>query len=117
LGIVSPEGEGYIKGVIRLKGVTETDFQEGGNGWVSKLDADITIEVPQKLVDKFPNGATGAGLAVDQGFAKRDGEKLVSHLEFRNQELKINGKPQPIPGFGPGPPPDHMGSEPTPGQE
>lgn len=117
LGIVSPEGEGYIKGVIRLKGVTEADFQEGGNGWVSKVDADITVEVPQKLVEKFPNGATGAGLAMDQGFVRRDGEKLVSHIEFKNQELKINGKSQPIPGFGQGPPPDHMGSDPVPGEE
>jgi uncharacterized protein YdgA (DUF945 family) len=117
LGIVTPDGEGYIKGVIRLKGVTDADFAAGGSGWVAKLDADITIEVAQKLVDKFPEGATGAGLAVDQGFARREGEKLVSHIEFRHQELKINGKSQPIPGFGPGPPPDHTRSEPAPGEE
>ena len=117
LGIVTPEGEGNIKGVIRLKGATEADFAPGGLGWISKLDADVTVEVAQKLVEKFPNGATGAGLVVDQGFAKRDGEKLVSHIEYRNQELKINGKSQPIPGFGQGPPPDRTGPELAPGEE
>jgi hypothetical protein len=44
---------------------------------------------------------------VDAGYAKRDGEKLVCHIEFKGGELKINGKPQAIPGLG-GPPPAAM---------
>jgi len=110
IGIVTPEGEGYIKGVIHLKGVTDADFQDGSfGGLISKVDADLTLEVAQKLIEKLPGGATGADMAVEQGVARREGEKLVSHIEFRNEELKINGKPQPIPWLGQGPPADQMG--------
>lgn len=105
VGIVTPEGEGVIKGTLRLKGVTEADLAAGPMGLVSRLEADITIEVAQKLIEAIPNGNTGAGLAVDQGFAKREGEKLVSRIEFKNSELTINGKPQPIPGLGEQPAP------------
>jgi len=105
VGIVTPEGEGVIKSVIKLKGVTEADFaNENKMGLIPKVDADLTIEVAQKLIEKIPNGNTGAGAAIDGGYAKRDGEKLVSHIEFRHGELKINGKPQSLPGLG-GPPP------------
>jgi uncharacterized protein YdgA (DUF945 family) len=109
IGIVTPEGEGYIKGVIHLKGVTDADFPDGSFGrLISKVEADLTLEIAQKLVEKLPGGATGAGLAVEQGVARREGEKLVSHIEFRNKELNINGKPHPIPGLGQEPPADQM---------
>jgi uncharacterized protein YdgA (DUF945 family) len=41
---------------------------------------------------------------VDGGYAKREGDKLVSHIEFKQGQLKINGKAQALPGMG-GPPP------------
>jgi uncharacterized protein YdgA (DUF945 family) len=107
MGIMTPEGDGIIKGVIRLKGVTQEDLATGSMSLIGKIDADITIEVAQKLVEKVPNGATGAGMAVDQGFAKREGDKIVSRIEFKQGELKINGKAQGIPGLG-GPPPQQM---------
>jgi uncharacterized protein YdgA (DUF945 family) len=110
IGIVTPEGEGVIKGVLRLKGATAEDFTAAGPmGLIAKLDAEITIEVAQKLLEKLPNGATGAGLAVDQGFASREEDKLVSRITFKAGELKINGKVQPIPGLG-GPPADEQGA-------
>ena len=112
IGIVTPQGEGVIKGVLRFKGMGEADFATGSTAWRNKLEADFTIECAQKLIEKFPNGATGAGVMVDQGFAKREGDKLVSHIEYKNGELRVNGKGQEIPGFG-GPPPDRMGPEPT----
>ncbi len=105
IGIVTPEGEGVIKGVIKLKGVTPEDFTSSEPAMLlAKLDADLTIEVAQKLIEKIPNGNTGAGAAIDGGYVKRDGEKLVSHIEYKQGQLKINGKPQAIPGLG-GPPP------------
>jgi len=104
IGVVTADGDGIIKGVLRLPGVTEADLAAGAMGLLDKLVADFNIEIAQSLLEKIPNGATGAGLAVDQGFAKREGEKLVSHIEFRKGELKVNGKPMPIPGFGPPPP-------------
>jgi len=129
IGIKTPEGEGYIKGVIRLKGVTDADLQRASSSapmaLASKVDADVTIDVANKLIEKIPNGNTGAGFAIDQGYARREGEKLVSRIEYKNEELKINGKPLPIPGFGSGGPPEGMSedmsgdmeSEAVPGEE
>lgn len=111
VGVVTSEGEGVIKGVVRLKGLEEADLAQGFLAWLGKIEADFTIECAQKLIDKLPNGGAGAGVLVDQGFAKREGEKLVSHIEYKQGDLKINGTaPQGIPGLG-GPPPDAMGSE------
>jgi uncharacterized protein YdgA (DUF945 family) len=102
MGIVTPEGEGVIKGVLRLKGVTEADFAgDSAKGLLAKLEADLTIEIAQKLIEKIPNGNTGAGAAIDQGYARREGDKIVSHIEFKQGSLKINDKPVPIPGLGP----------------
>jgi hypothetical protein len=70
---------------------------------IGKIEADITIEVAQKLIEKIPSGATSAGAAIDAGYAKRDGDRLVSHIEFKRGELTVNGKAQGIPGLG-GPP-------------
>ena len=71
-----------------------------------------------KLLEKIPNGATSAGMAVDQGFAKREGENLVSRIEFSKGELTVNGKPLPIPGLGaPSPPQDGYPAEEAPPEE
>lgn len=103
IGVVTPDGKGTITGVVRLKGVTAEDVSTGFMGLIGKIEADITVEAAQKLVEKFPNGATAAGAAVDGGYAQRDGDKLVSRIEFKQGQLSINGKPQGIPGLG-GPP-------------
>jgi uncharacterized protein YdgA (DUF945 family) len=113
IGIVTPEGEALIKGVVKLKGATAADFSgEAMMGLIGKVDADFNVSITQKLLEKIPGGATGIGASIDAGYAKRDGDKVVSHIEFRNGELKINGKAQALPGMG-GPPP---GAE-TPPQE
>ena len=103
IGIATTDGNGYLKGVLRLKGANAEDFQAGFMGLVAKLEADINIEIAQKLIEKLPSGATSAGAAIDAGYAKRDGDKLVSHIEFKRGELTVNGKAQGIPGIG-GPP-------------
>jgi hypothetical protein len=103
IGLSTPDGDGYIKGVVRLRGVTPADLEVGFMTLVGKLDVDINIEVAQKLVEKIPSGATSAGAAIDAGYLKRDGDKLVSHIEFRKGEFKVNDKAQGIPGLG-GPP-------------
>jgi len=104
IGIVTPQGEGVIKGVLRLKGLSEVDFAAGSMAWLSRIEADFTIECAQKLVDKLPNGAASTGVMVKEEIAKRDGDKLVSHIEYRQGEIKVNGKPREIPGFGGSPP-------------
>ena len=118
IGLVTAEGEGVIKGVVRLSGVTEADLAQGAMALVGKIMARIDIEIAQKLLEKIPNGATSAGMAVDQGFAKREGENLVSRIEFSKGELTVNGKPLPIPGLGaPSPPQDGYPAEEAPPEE
>ena len=104
IGVVTPEGEAYLKGVIRLVGVTEEDLANNPMGMLAKLEADMTIEAPLRLIEKAPNGATTMGVALDQGFARREGEKLVSRIVFKGGELKVNDKPVPLPGLGGGGP-------------
>ena len=103
IGVATPDGDGYIRGSLRLRGATAQDLETGFMALIGKIEADITIEVAQKLIEKIPSGATSAGAAIDAGYARRDGEKLVSHIEFKRGELKVNGKVQGIPGLG-GPP-------------
>jgi hypothetical protein len=103
MGIVTPEGDGYLKGVISLKGATVEDFAGNGMGFIAKIHADLTIDVSEKMVQKFPNGSMAAGAAVDSGYVQRKGDRLVCKILFANGALTINGKPQAIPGLG-GPP-------------
>lgn len=102
VGIETPEGKGLMKGVIRFEGVTVQDSAAGIMDLLPKLVVDITVEVDQALLEKLSGGATMAGAAIDGGYAKRDGGKLVSHVEFRNGQLTVNGKAQrvPLPGVG-----------------
>jgi uncharacterized protein YdgA (DUF945 family) len=103
IGIATADGDGYLKGVIRLKGATADDFAEGSMSIIGKIHADITVDLSQKMVEKFPNGATMTGAAVDSGYLKREGDRLVCKVVFADGKLTINGKEQAIPGLG-GPP-------------
>lgn len=112
IGVATPDGNGFLKGVLRARGATPEDLQAGFMALVAKLEADIHIEVAQKLIEKLPSGATSAGAAVDAGYLQRAGDKLVSHIEFKQGELKVNGKAQGIPGIG-GPPAATQGLPPS----
>jgi uncharacterized protein YdgA (DUF945 family) len=111
IGVATPDGDGYLKGVLRLKGATAADVQAGFLALIAKLEADIHIVVAQKLIEKVPSGTTSADAAVDAGYATREGDKLVSHIEFSKGQLKVNGKAQGIPGLG-GPPAATQGMPP-----
>jgi uncharacterized protein YdgA (DUF945 family) len=102
IGMATPEGEGYLRGVIKLLGVTEEDFATGAMSMIGKIDADLTVEVDVKMVEKL-GGAIAVGAAVDSGYVEKKGEKLICKILFKKGELTINGKPQAIPGLG-GPP-------------
>ena len=117
IGIVTPEGDGYLKGVITLKGATAEDFAGGSMALIGKVHADITIDVSEKMVQKFPNGSTAAGAAVDGGLrqsAKATG--WCARSCSPRAQLTVNGKPQAIPGLG-GPPPSSTGRRLPPPQE
>ena len=74
IGIVTPEGDGYIKGVVKLKGATAEDFGDAA-AWRSSARSTPTSRstLSEKMIQKFPNGSTGAGATVDAGYAKREG--------------------------------------------
>jgi hypothetical protein len=107
IGIATTEGDGYIKGVITIKGATAEDFAQGNMSLIGKIHADLTIDVSEKMIQKFPNGSTGAGAAVDAGYAERKGDRLICKILFKDGQLTVNGRPQAIPGLG-GPPPEGM---------
>jgi len=103
IGIVTPDGDGAIKGTVKLVGATAEDFGAGSMGLIPKIDADITVDVSEKMIQKFPNGSTMAGAAVDSGYVKREKDRLICKIVFAKGALTVNGKPQAIPGLG-GPP-------------
>jgi len=103
IGMATAEGAGYMKGVIKLAGVTEADFTAGGMALMSKVDADITVDIDVKMLEKL-GGAMAVGAATDSGYVEKKGDKLTCKILFKNGALTVNGKPQAIPGLG-GPPP------------
>jgi uncharacterized protein YdgA (DUF945 family) len=105
IGFATVDGDGYIKGLIRLKGVTEEDLSTGGLSLITKLDAEINVDFSQKMVDKLPGGAAAVGNMVDEGTLKRERDRYVSKIELRHGELRVNGKAQGFPGLGPPPAP------------
>jgi uncharacterized protein YdgA (DUF945 family) len=97
IGIVTPQGDALIKGTLKLPRVTGQDLSAGALVLLQKLVADITIEVAQALLDKVPNGGLVSGAGVDAGYFRREGDKLVSHIEYRDGTLLVNGKPPRMP--------------------
>ena len=89
--------------MITLKGATAEDFAGNSAALMGKVHADLTIDVSEKMVQKFPNGSTAAGAAVDSGYVQRKGDRLICKILYANGALTINGKPPAIPGLG-GPP-------------
>jgi uncharacterized protein YdgA (DUF945 family) len=111
IGLSTRDGDAFLKGVLRCRGVTSQDLELGGLGLIAKLEADISFEAPLALINKIEGGPGWMSQMVEQGLLARQGEKLVSHLEYAAGELKVNGKVQPIPGLGGPPPPEPMAPE------
>ena len=104
IGIVTPEGDGYIKGVITLKGATAEDFAGGSMALIGKIDADITIDVSREDGPEIPERLDGRG----RGWSTRATPSArATGWSARScsprAQLTVNGKPQAIPGLG-GPP-------------
>jgi uncharacterized protein YdgA (DUF945 family) len=100
IGVATRDGDAYLKGIFKLKGVTERDLSAGAMGMIGKLEADLRFEMAQKLVEKMPNGLSTVATAIEQGYLKRERDLIVSRLEFKKGVLKILGKEQGIPGLG-----------------
>ncbi len=105
VGVETPQGEAVLRGVIKAPGVTEEDLKAGAMALLPKLVADLNFEAPQALFDNVPNGNMMMGLGIDQGYVKREGKKIVSHIEFKGGKLTINGKTPALPPMFGGQPP------------
>jgi uncharacterized protein YdgA (DUF945 family) len=116
IGIVTADGDGYLTGLMTVKGATAEDFAAGSMSLVGKLHADITLDMSEKMVQKFPNGSMGVAAGVDGGYLKRKGDRLICKIVFDKGALTVNGKPQAIPGLG-GPPPTDSPAKGRPPQE
>jgi uncharacterized protein YdgA (DUF945 family) len=99
--VETTDGAADLRGVVRLKGVTPKDLRMGMLSLLARLDIDLRLEAPQKLIEKFDGGRDGLLGAVEGGYAELQGDKALSHLEFHAGELVVNGKVQEIPGLGP----------------
>jgi uncharacterized protein YdgA (DUF945 family) len=111
VGLSTKDGDAHLTGVLRCRGVTQQDLEVGGLGLLAKLEADLSFEAPLALVDKIDGGPAWISQMVDEGLLARQGEKLVSRLEYAAGELKVNGKVQAIPGLKAPPPPEPMRPE------
>ena len=113
---MTPEGDGYIKGLISSRARPRKTSRWAAWRLIGKLDADITIDLSEKLSRNSPTARRRAGAMVDAGYAKREGDRLICKIVFTKGELTVNGKPQAIPGLG-GPPPGRGWTESSPPQE
>lgn len=105
IGFTSSDGEAVLKGVVRLVGMSEQDFQFAGLlGALGKLQADLTLEIDEALAAKLPNGAFLSETGVAAGYLLREDGKLVSRIGFDGGALTVNGQTQalPFPGVMPG---------------
>jgi hypothetical protein len=100
VGFETKDGAAYLEGVIRLVGVTEKDLRMGGLSLIQRIEADLRLEAPQKVIESLPGGREAMMGAVDGGYAELKGSHVASHIEFKAGELKINDKVQGIPGLG-----------------
>jgi uncharacterized protein YdgA (DUF945 family) len=108
IGIATPQGDAWIKGTVKLEGVTDADVSGDYTQLLQKLAADFNIEVAQALADKIPDSEKWVMSGIEQGLLKREGDKLISHIEYRKGALLVNGKaPQnmQLPGMAPAAPP------------
>jgi len=100
IAIATEEGEGIIKGTIRLRGVTLEDLQASGLGLLTKVVADIDVDISEAMLAKLAGSTESADGVVHEGLAERKDGHLVSKILFQDGKLTINGKEQAIPGLG-----------------
>jgi uncharacterized protein YdgA (DUF945 family) len=111
IGFETKDGAAYLKGAVRLKGATEKDLKMGGLALIQRIDADLTFEAPQKVIESLGGGREAMQGAVDGGYAELKGNRVVSHIEFHAGQLKINDQVQGIPGLGASPAGPALGPE------
>lgn len=116
IGFSMPEGEAGFKGTIQLKDFSKDDLANGTTmALLTKLDASADLWLSEALLMR--DWTTGASATADevsegpsaaeklammqmqvaqleqQGYITRSGDRLESHIEFKNGALTANGQP------------------------
>jgi uncharacterized protein YdgA (DUF945 family) len=122
IGFSMPEGEAGVKATLRLKDFTKADLAQGTTAaLLKKLDATADVWVSDGLLKKDWAAAetentdanAGEGSSAEdriraiqtqvtaleeQGFVKRNHDRLESHIEYKDGMLSTNGRPIGGPG-------------------
>jgi uncharacterized protein YdgA (DUF945 family) len=101
VGYATGAGDLKLTGNAQLHDMTEQDFALGAKpqGFISKLFASGDFSVAQSLIDSWALGMTAQQAKQTfseleaKGFVKRKGDRMESHLEFKEGKLTANGKP------------------------
>lgn len=115
IGFSMSEGEAGLKGTIQLKDFAKDDLAKGTMALLAKLDASADLWLSEGLLMRdWTSGASNAADEVSdgpsaeeklammqmqiaqleqQGYITRAGERLESHIEFKDGALTANGKP------------------------
>jgi uncharacterized protein YdgA (DUF945 family) len=108
INLVTKTGDGTIKGVARFANVVETDLEADAKPLLAKLEANLDIDIAEALIEELGGNAGLIDTAVTRGYAERREDRVIGKIEYRQGDLKINGKSQGIPGVG-GPSPGARG--------
>jgi uncharacterized protein YdgA (DUF945 family) len=106
IGFAMSEGEANLTGSIKLKDFTQDDLNSGlpQLALLQKVEATADIWIDEALLTRNWSGTSPADTAnvrsqiaqVEQmGYITRTGNRLSSHLEFKQGKPLVNGKPVP----------------------
>lgn len=114
IGFSMPEGEAGLKGTVQFKDLTQDDLSMGASmALLAKLEASVDFWLTEGLLtrdwtraamntDASDGPTTAEKLAMmqmqiaqleQQGYISRNGDRLESHIEFKNSALTANGQP------------------------
>ena len=96
VSMVSAQGQGLVTGVIRLVGVSATDFEPPAK-LLSKLDAHLDLAIDEAFLSSLPGAGANAVKQlqpmIDQGYITRSNGAMRTQILFREGQVTFNGKP------------------------
>lgn len=102
-GFETPDGKVNLSARLTAPGMQRTDFNATGAALMialaQRLQVTADVSIDQGLIDKLtasnPNASNTAaqlGGLENQGYIKRDGTTLSSHIEWASGKVHVNGK-------------------------
>jgi uncharacterized protein YdgA (DUF945 family) len=95
VSVASAQGQGLLTGVIRLVGVSTTDFDPPAK-LLSKLDARLDLAIDEAFLSSLPgagaNSVKQLQPMIDQGYITRSNGAMRTQILFREGQVTFNGK-------------------------